>query len=137
VAEAAVAREQAQSDQQGLQTAVSIGATILGAFLGRKKVSTSTLGRATTAMRGAGRTMKEREDVGRAQENVQALAAQRDELQRTMDDEIARVQAAVDPLTEQLESLSVTPKKKDVAVSMIALAWVPYRRDEKGGLAPA
>jgi len=81
--------------------------------------------------------MKEREDVGRAQENVQALAAQRDELQRTMDDEIARVQAAVDPLTEQLESVSVAPKKKDVAVSSVALAWIPYRKDEKGGLTPA
>jgi hypothetical protein len=128
-AEAAVAREQAQSTQQSLQTAVSIGATILGAFLGRKKVSASTLGRATTAMRGAGRTMKEREDVGRAAANVQDLAAQRDELQRAMDDEIARVQAAVDPLSETLERLELAPKKKDVAVSTVALAWVPQRRE--------
>jgi hypothetical protein len=137
VAEAAVDREKAQSAQQGIQTAVSIGATILGAFLGRKRVSATTLGRATTAVRGAGRTMKEREDVGRAEVNVQELASQRDELQRAMDDEIARVQAAVDPLAEALESVTVAPKKKDVAVSMVALAWVPYRRDARGGIAPA
>ena len=136
-AEAAVEREQAQSTQQSLQTAVSIGATILGAFLGRKTVSAASLGRATTAVRGAGRAMKEREDVGRAAGNVQELAAQRDELQQAMDDEIARVQAAVDPLTEQLESVAIAPKKKDVAVSMTALAWVPYRRDGRGGIAPA
>jgi outer membrane murein-binding lipoprotein Lpp len=137
VAEAAVDREKAQSAQQGIQTAVSIGATILGAFLGRKKVSATTLGRATTAVRGAGRTIKEREDVGRAAANVQELAAQRDELQRAMDDEIARVQAAVDPLAEALESVTVAPKKKDVAVSTVALAWVPYRRDERGGVVRA
>ncbi len=136
-AEAAVEREKAQSTQQSLQTAVSIGATILGAFLGRKTISASSIGRATTAVRGAGRVMKEREDVGRAAGNVLELAAQRDELQRTMDDEIARVQAAVDPLTEKLESIAITPKKKDVAVSMTALAWVPYRRDGRGGIAPA
>ena len=136
-AEAAVAREQAQSTQQSLQTAVSIGATILGAFLGRKTISAASIGRATTAVRGAGRVLKEREDVGRATENVQELAAQRDELQRTMDDEIARVQAAVDPLTEQLERVVIAPKKKDVAVSMTVLAWVPYRRDARGGIAPA
>jgi len=124
-AETAVAREQAQVTQQGLQTAVSIGATILGAFLGRKSVSATTLGRATTAVRGAGRTMKEREDVGRAAENVQTLAAQRDELQRAMDDEIARVQAAADPLTEQFERVEIAPKKKDIAVTTVALAWVP------------
>ena len=76
-------------------------------------------------MRGAGRTMKEREDVGRAAANVQDLAAQRDELQRAMDDEIARVQAAADPLTEQLERVEIAPKKKDIAVTTVALAWVP------------
>jgi hypothetical protein len=81
--------------------------------------------------------MKEREDVGRAAGKSQDLAAQRDELQRGMDDEIARVQAAVDPLTETLESVTVAPKKKDVAVSMVALAWVPYRRDGRGGIARA
>jgi outer membrane murein-binding lipoprotein Lpp len=69
--------------------------------------------------------MKEREDIGRATENVRALAAQRDELQRTMDDEIARVQAAVDPLAEPLERVEVAPKKRDIAVTAVALAWVP------------
>jgi hypothetical protein len=136
-AETAVEREQAQSTQQGLQTAVSIGATILGAVLGRRKISASTLGRATTAARGASRTMKEREDVGRAAANVQELVAQRDELRRTMEDEIARVQAAVDPLSERLESVTVAPKKKDIAVTTVALAWVPYRRDDRGGIARA
>ena len=33
-------------EQQGIQTAVSIGATILGAFLGRKTLSTANIGRA-------------------------------------------------------------------------------------------
>jgi outer membrane murein-binding lipoprotein Lpp len=136
-AEAGLERERSQSTQQSLQTAVSIGATILGAFLGRKTVSASSIGRATTAVRGAGRTMKEREDVGRATANVQELAAQRDELQRTMEDEIARVQAAVDPLAEQFERVTIAPKKKDIAVSVTALAWVPYRRDGRGGVAPA
>jgi hypothetical protein len=136
-AEAAVEREQAQSAHQGLQTAVSIGATILGAVLGRKKISASTLGRATTAARGAGRTMKEREDVGRAAANVKDLVARRDELTAAMEDEIARVQAAVDPLTEQLETVTVAPKRKDIAVSMVVLAWVPHRRDGRGGMTRA
>jgi hypothetical protein len=136
-AQAAVEREKAQVAQQGIQTAISIGATILGAFLGRKTVSAANIGRATTAVRGAGRTMKEQQDVGAATGNVQALTAQRDELQQAMDDEIARMQAAVDPASEQLENVTVAPKKKDVAVSTVALAWVPYRRDERGGIAPA
>jgi len=39
-------------------------------------VSTSTLGRATTAARGPAVCSKERQDVGRAQDNVEALQAQ-------------------------------------------------------------
>jgi hypothetical protein len=34
----------------------------------------STLGRATTAARGVGRSMKEGQDVERAQENVEAIS---------------------------------------------------------------
>ena len=112
---------------QGLQTAVSVGAAILGAFLGRKKVSVSTLGRATTAARGAGRIAKEQSDVGRAQENLQELVRQRDELLRVMEEEIENVRAAADPQSEALETVVVAPKKRDITVSLVALAWVPSR----------
>jgi hypothetical protein len=75
-AEQAVARESEQVTQQGLQAAISIGATLVGAMLGRKVVSTGTIGRATTAARGAGRVVKEQQDVGRAKETVEVLRQQ-------------------------------------------------------------
>src|SRR5690606_28810429 len=59
-AEARVAAEKHDVQQSTLQTTVSFGATILGAVLGRKAGGLGTLGRATTAARGAGRTMRER-----------------------------------------------------------------------------
>jgi len=46
-------REREQVSQQGVQAAISIGATILGAVLGRKTVSVGNIGRATTAARGS------------------------------------------------------------------------------------
>lgn len=51
-------RESEQAKQQGLQTAISVGATILGTFLGRKSIKVGTIGRATTAARGAGRAVE-------------------------------------------------------------------------------
>ena len=72
-AQQAEAREREQVSHQGVQAAISIGATILGAVLGRKTVSVGNIGRATTAARGAGRVLKEREDVARAQETVAAV----------------------------------------------------------------
>lgn len=68
----AVEREAEQAKQQKMQTAISLGATLLGAFVGRK-INYSTIGRATTTIRGAGRTMKETQDIGRAKETVEAM----------------------------------------------------------------
>ena len=58
-AEQGVTREQQQATSQKLQTAVSIGATVIGALFGRKAISAGTIGRATTAARGFGRSAKE------------------------------------------------------------------------------
>src|SRR5262249_2590187 len=53
-AQQALATQQSQLHGQQVQTAISVGATVLSALFGRKALSTSTLGRATTAARGAG-----------------------------------------------------------------------------------
>ena len=123
-ADAAVAREGEQASQQKMQTAVSFGATVLGALLGRKTVSTGTLGRATTAARGVGRTMKEAGDVKRATENRDALQRQLDELDAQISretDAIAGAYAA-EPV---LDRVTIAPKRGQVAVQFVALGWIP------------
>ena len=75
-AEDKMVMEQRQSKQQKIQTAISIGTTILGAFLGRKALSGSTIGRAGTTMHRASRAMKEYGDIQRAEENVSVLQQQ-------------------------------------------------------------
>ena len=51
---------------------ISIGSTILGALLGRKLTSASSVGRATTAARGASRAGRERGDIQRATDEMNA-----------------------------------------------------------------
>jgi hypothetical protein len=136
-AQQAVEREQEQVKQQGLQAAVSLGATLLTAFLGRTAVSTSTLGRATTAARGAGRILKERQDVGRAEETVEALQKQLADLEAEFNSEMAAFEAKAEPLTERLETLALRPKKTNVAVRLVALVWVPGWQDAQGKVTPA
>ena len=58
----------------------------LGAFLGRKTISATNIGRATTAIRGAGRAIKESKDVGQAEENVSALQQQLADLEAQFKD---------------------------------------------------
>jgi hypothetical protein len=123
-AEHAVAREEEQASAQKTQTAISIGTTVLGALFGRKSLSTSTLGRATTAARGMGRASKEAQDIARAKENVAAVKAQLDELEATVQAEVAGIEATYHPATEPLETVSLKPKRTGVHVQLVALVWV-------------
>jgi Helicase HerA, central domain len=134
-AQQAEAREREQVGQQGVQAAISIGATILGAVLGRKTVSVGNIGRATTAARGAGRVLKEREDVARAQETVAAVQQALTALEAELQGELATLEARGEP--DRLEPVAVRPKKTDVRVRLCALAWTPYWRDRAGTLTPA
>jgi hypothetical protein len=123
-AEASVTREQQQASQQKLQTALSMGATVLGALLGRRAMSTGTLGRATTAARGMGRSMKEAEDVKRASESVDAVRSQIDDLDRQVQEETQAIAAGYDT-DAPLERLTLTPKRTQIAVQFVALGWMP------------
>ena len=131
-AQQAVERESSQANQAKLQTAISFGTTLLGAFLGRKAVSVSSLGRATTAVRGVGRSMKEQQDVGRAAESVEVLQGHLAELEAELQSETQALEAKLDAQSEQFETISVKPKKTNISVQLVALAWAPFWRDETG-----
>ena len=136
-AEQAVAREREQAQGQKFQTAISVGATLLSSFLGRKRASMSTLGRATTAVRGAGRSMKEAQDVGRAEDNVAAMDQKIADLDAEFKEETATLERSFDSQTEQLETVSLKPTKANISVKLLTLAWAPYWHDAQGQTKPA
>jgi hypothetical protein len=88
-AQQVVAREKDQARSAQMQTAISVGATILDSLLGNKRITKTGLGRATTAARGAGRAMQQQGDVKRAEEDARAaqdeIDALNDELQKKID----------------------------------------------------
>jgi hypothetical protein len=136
-AEQTKAKQQAESRSSQVQAAISVGASILGAFLGRKTISATNIGRATTAIKSAGRVMKESQDVGHAEENVAVLQQQLADLEAQFKTESDALAAATDPLNEQLEAISIKPTKSNIAVKLVALAWTPQWRDAKGMMTPA
>ena len=122
-AEETVAREQQQVTQQRLQTAVSIGATVLGALLRRRAVSASTLGRATTAVRGVSRSAKEAEDVTRASGRVSDVTQEVTDLEAELQREIDTLTAEWDPASLAIEPLGLKPKRGGVDVQLVSLVW--------------
>jgi hypothetical protein len=119
-----VEREQQQASDSRTQTMLSFGAAAIGAMLGKKVLNTGTLGRATTAARGVGRSMKEAGDVKRATENVAALDAQIQELDDLIKQDTQQIVERFDAPVE-VERISLTPKRGQVAVQFVALGWDP------------
>ena len=136
-AEAAMEREADQARRAKLDTVVSLGSTLLGAFLGRKAVSAGTLGKAATTMRSAGRAMGQAGDVDRAQETVEAVQQQLRDLEAQFQAEVDALTSANDPAIQALEAVSLRPTRANINVRLIALVWLPFSRDAIGVLNPA
>jgi len=132
-----VVREQSQASQQVMQTAISVGATVLGALFGRKTFSAGNVGRATTAARGVSRTLREREDIGAAEGSLESLRAKRAELEAELQREIDAATAGADPATAALTTIAVKPRKSDIVVEAVVLCWVPYWAGPGGASRPA
>ena len=132
-----VEREKAQSSQQKLTTALSVGATLLSAFLGRGAMSVGNVGRATTAMKSASRIGKEAADVERASESVEVVQQRLQALQAEFDQEAARLQSDIDPASVPVEKSQVRPRKSDISIGNVGLCWVPWRTGADGTLEPA
>jgi hypothetical protein len=125
-------RERGQLSQQKFQTAISVGATILGAFLGRKAVSVGNIGRATTAAKSATRIGRESEDVQRAEESTGQIEQRIADLNKECEAAIAALDTTVDAGRLELRAVNVTPRKTDIAVGKILLLWTPWRTGADG-----
>ena len=128
----AVEREKEQASQQKVQTAISFGATLLGAFLGRKAVSAASMGRAAGTLRAGSRTWKETQDAARAQETVEALRQELAELESRFETEARGIESAAGAAAEIFEAVSIKPKKTNIAVRLVALAWAPHWLNAQG-----
>ncbi len=122
-AEERVGREEAQLGQQKMQTAISVGATVLGALFGRRTSGAGTVGRATTAARGLGRATREKEDVESARRELEGRRSELAALERELAEETAALKATVEPASLPLERLEVRPRRAGVEVVRVRLAW--------------
>ncbi|MHC5009740.1 MAG: ATP-binding protein, partial [Planctomycetota bacterium] len=131
-AEQRVEVETDQYESQKRGTLISLGATVLGAIFGRKKVTTGTVGRAGTTMRGAGRAASQKQDIARARENVKALQDDLKRLEAEFEAKVDQLEAQVDPTSFEIEAVPIRPRKSDIGVDRLVLAWAPWKVDRDG-----
>ena len=133
-AEQAKEREAEQSKGRKMQTAISWGATLMSMFTGRKKLSSGTLGKATTAMRDVGRSIDQAGDVKRAEESLSVVKQKLADLEAEEQAAIDALESKFDPASEALERVLMRPRKSDITVDSLGLVWMPYWQDESGSL---
>jgi hypothetical protein len=119
-AEQAVERKKGQSQQAMLNTGVAALGGLLGAVFGSSR---SQIGRASTAARGAGRVAQSRQEAARAEETVEAVRAQIDELERELQEELRKVEDTANG-EEPLEEVAVRPALNAISMRLVALVWV-------------
>ena len=112
--------ENDQVKQQNVQTAISIGTSLLGAFMGRRRTS--------SLARGIGRSMKERKDVQYAKESLESLNQQLLNVQSEFDSEVASLNTKLNQ-QDVLETVIFKPNKNDISVKLLSLVWYPSGQD--------
>jgi hypothetical protein len=118
--------EEAQAKNAKVSAAVSFGATVFGALFGRKVASTSNISKAATSVRAAGRAMEQGSDVGRAEEKLSTLQNQLADLEKQLETEVASITERCSVENVKLEPYEVQPRKSDISVDQVTLAWLPY-----------
>ena len=136
-AEQTIAVQKEQSTKRKLDTAISFGTAILGAVLGRKKLSSSTATKMGSAIKTAGSARKEAADVDRAMQTAEKVKADIAALNAELEKEVQDLDTSFDAQAEDLDEIVVRAKSTDIYVSVTGLLWLPYSADETGRLHPA
>jgi len=124
-AQARMEKEKSDVASRGVDTALSFGVAVLGAFFGRKALSVTTASRSAQGVRSAGRLMKEKGDARRAVEEVARIEEEIAALTAELEEKIASVTGRFDPSFYPVEKVTITPRRSDIAEVRVWLQWEP------------
>jgi len=130
-------REQAEANAGTFDAAISFGASLVGAILGRKMASRTNVTRAASSAKAASRAAKQQGDVGRAETELTQLREQLLELDAKYQCELDEARDSIAPEALTLSPLRIQPRKSEITISRLVLAWTPWCADNAGHLTPA
>ncbi|XOB98217.1 helicase HerA domain-containing protein [Deinococcota bacterium DY0809b] len=93
--------------------------TVIGLFGGRKRALTGALSKRRM-------TARAKEDVEESRAEIAALEQEIQDLLDELEAEVGAIEDRWEELARAIESIQVTPYKKDVAFEYFGIAWVPY-----------
>ena len=124
-AHARVEKEKGEAASRGVDTALNFGVAVLGAFFGRKALSVSTATRSAQGVRSAGRLLKEKDDVRRAEEEIGRVEEEIAALTAELGEKTAGLAQRFDPARYPVERVLLSPRRGDITDVRVWLQWEP------------
>jgi hypothetical protein len=119
-----LAKENDEVKGRMLETAVSAGATVAGflGIFGRRKTS---LGGLSTMVSKGRLTGSASADAGDAKADIARVKADVDDLKSQMEQDADQLTKQWDAAAAGVQSVKIVPKRTDIDVQMVVLAWAP------------
>lgn len=135
-AEQAVERERSQAEHAKFSTVINIGNTLLDAFLGHKGLKKSTVSKASSSARSAGRAKQQKSDVARAEETVLTYQQNLKELELELEEELQNLTDFYIAKEDEVNEVKIKAKKKNIIVKVFSLLWLPYEKKKNNKYKP-
>jgi len=132
LAEQRVEVQKEQKKAKTMDTMIQFGTTVLGAIFGRKKMSATNMSKVGTSARSAGKILTQQSKVDDAEENVAAVDQRIAALEADFKAESDTLHNMTLPDKLNVVEFSVQPKKADIDVDNVVLAWKPLVVNKDG-----
>lgn len=120
-----IEKEKGDVKAKGVDTALSFGIAVFGALFGRKALSVSTASRSAQGVRSAGRLMKEKEDVRRAEEELERMKADLTVLAEQFQEKATEVTEKYALGNYPAETFPIKPRRTDIFDVVVYVQWEP------------
>jgi hypothetical protein len=122
--------DEAEYQARKREEMVSAGESVLGVLLGRRSSRA-----VSTAARKRRMTAKAKADIGETQARIAGLQEDMADLESEMREDADEIASKWEEALDEIEEVRVTPRRADIDVELLALAWTPYWEvtfDERG-----
>jgi hypothetical protein len=120
-------REQAQASKAKWDAVTAFGSSVLGAFLGRKTITKTNVTKATSAAKAAGKAVQRSGTIGSAERKLDEALREFEDLELQFRAEVEALEATRRPEALVIRPIELTPRKADITVEQVVLAWTPWR----------
>ncbi len=115
--------DEAEYQSRKREEMISAGESVLGVFLGRRSSRA-----VSTAARKRRMTTKAQSDIAGTRAKIADLTEDLADLQREAREEAEKIRQRWEEEIEKIEEVKVTPRRVDIVIDTMALAWTPFWR---------